>query len=361
MEAAQSTVAPLGSDSWIGADASQANDEFHQRASLFISAVNWAALLSISSHLRDGMPCKLSDAFSIGHSNMVRRIIFDDQVSWAARLRMPPVSAIPSSREAASVASIIGVEVAGMSFLRSHTEVPVPVLHSYNTEQDNEVGAPYILMDYIHGPDIETNKGPWPSPSAYFSDVAEHCLRVCANNAPPEVLGSASFTLPILFTRLMNIFANNDISIGNSSARFCVTNRDFGPHNLLVDQNFHIIGAIDFDGIMAAPIEVAAQFPALAGLDPEPPGYVTTKPLAIERIKRAEPLIKHYHEIIKEIEEQVNPEGPQINKAMLSHGARVVQGLNQYKSHSKMVNDRWLDSYTRILVDHFSSETSSPR
>ena len=85
---------------------------------MFIAAVNWDALLSLSSRLRHGISCKISDKFSIGHFNMVRRIIFDDQVSWIARLRLPPISNVPADREAASVARILEVEVAGMKFLR---------------------------------------------------------------------------------------------------------------------------------------------------------------------------------------------------------------------------------------------------
>lgn len=118
MDTDSATAELLGSDFWIGPDATQSDDEFHHRASVFVAAVKWDALLYVSSNLRHGIPCKVSDNFSIGHFNMVRRIIFDDQVSWIARLRMPPVSAVPADREAASAASILEVEVAGMNFLR---------------------------------------------------------------------------------------------------------------------------------------------------------------------------------------------------------------------------------------------------
>ncbi|KAK7419615.1 hypothetical protein QQX98_003206 [Neonectria punicea] len=400
------TAIALGSESWIGADATQSQDAFHQRASAFIAAVKWDALLSISSRIRHGTPCKVSDEFSVGHSNMLRRIVFDDQVSWIARLRMPPVSDLPDDREAASDARIMQVEVAGMKFLKAKTDIPVPVVHAYNTDQDNDVGAPYILMDYIHGnvaselrlakncalglhgnpeqdrsfrqkmakiqavlatftsdqigslyqdpatkdfivgPDIETDKGPWSRSSDYYADLAEHSLRVCVNNAAPEVVTSASFALPVIFTNLMKRPGDRD-SDGNSSnaaaAMFCLTNRDFGPHNLLVDEEFHIIGVIDLDGIMAAPYEVAAQFPVLAGLDPEPPGCVETMPMAIERIKRTEPLIREYRSMVKEIEESAGSTGRKIWSLMLSNGARAVQGLGRYKGHQKRVmTDGWM-------------------
>ncbi|KAL7928021.1 hypothetical protein V8C35DRAFT_285584 [Trichoderma chlorosporum] len=420
MNAASGTTTALGSDSWIGADATQSDDAFHQRASAFVAAVKWDALLSISSHIRHGIPCKASDEFSVGHFNMVRRIVFDDQVSWVARLRMPPISDVPADRESASVARIMQVEVAGMKFLKAKTDLPVPKVHSYNTEQDNDVGAPYILMDYIHGnvasemrlakdcalglygtpeqdrsfrremamiqavlatftfdqigslyqdpvteeffvgPDIETDKGPWSHSSDYFADVAEHALRVCVNNAAPEVLTSASFALPVIFTDLMKRSGgSNSHSSDDPTAPFCLTNRDLGPHNLLVDEEFHIVGVIDLDGIMAAPYEVAAQFPVLAGLDPEPPGHVETMPAALERIKRTEPLIREYNDMVKEIEECADSPERKIWNIMLSNGARVVQGLSQYKSHQKRVNDRWLDAYGRLLAEYFNSTARS--
>ncbi|RYP50597.1 hypothetical protein DL768_003917 [Monosporascus sp. mg162] len=293
------------------------------------------------------------------------------------------------------------------------------MVHSYNTEQYNDVGAPYILMDYIHGtvasemrlakgcalglygtpeqdlsfrrematiqavlttftfdrigslyqdpateeffigPDIETNKGPWSHSSDYFADVAEHSLQVCVNNAAPEVLTSPSFALPVIFNLLMKLSSGDYISSDSPAAPFCLTNRDFGPHNLLVDEEFHIIGVIDLDGIMAAPYEVAAQFPVLAGLDPEPPGHIETKPMALERIMRTEPLIREYNDMVKEIEECVNTTGRKIWNIMLSNGARVVQGLSQYKAHQKHVNDNWMNAYARLLVQHFNSTASN--
>ncbi|KAH6646233.1 hypothetical protein BKA67DRAFT_97034 [Truncatella angustata] len=409
----------MGSEAWIGADATQPDSVFHERAASFVATVNWDALLSIASHLRSGMPCKISDKFSVGQFNMVRRIIFDDEVSWVARLRMPPVSAVPTDREAASVATVIDIEVAGMKFIRAKTDLPVPAVHTYNTEQHNAVGAPYILMDYIHGtvaselrlakdcalgrygtpeqdhnfrrematiqavlatftfdhigsvyqdlatgefyigPDFETNKGPWTRSSDYFADIAQHCLQVCVNNAAPEVLDSASFALPIVFERLMNVFTSDGGSGGDPAAPFCLTNRDLGPHNLLVDEEFRIVGLIDLDGLMAAPIHVAAQFPVLAGLDPEPPGHVETKPFALERIKRTEPLIREYHGMIKEIEQSSQSSSRKLWEVMFSNGARVVQGLNLYKGLQKHANDNWMNAYTRLLVEHYTSNGSS--
>jgi len=34
---------------------------------------------------------------------------------------------------------------------RAKTSIPVPEVHSYSVDPTNDVGAPYILMDYIYG------------------------------------------------------------------------------------------------------------------------------------------------------------------------------------------------------------------
>ncbi|KAH6973591.1 hypothetical protein BKA56DRAFT_676271 [Ilyonectria sp. MPI-CAGE-AT-0026] len=410
MNPASGTTA-VGSDSWIGVD--NIDDAFHERIAQFVAVVKWDALLSLSSHIRSGIPCKLSDEFHVGCFYMVRRIVFDDQVSWVVRLRMPPIA---DERSAESLARIMQAGVAGMKFLKAKTDIPVPEVHSYNTEQDNVVGAPYILMDYIHGnvafemrrakdcdsglygtperdrsfrremariqavlatftfdqigslyqnptteeffvgPDVVTDKGPWSNSSDYYADVAQHSLRVCVDNAEPEVLTSASFTLPVIFTNLMELCGGSD---GNSSngpaAPFCLTNRDLGPQSLLVDEEFHIVGVIDLDVIMAAPYEIAAQFPLCAGLDPEPPGHVETAPRSLEFIKRTETLIREYNGMVKEIEEGANSPGRKIWNVMLSNGARVVRGLSQYQRHNQFLNDMWIEAYTRLLSEHFSS------
>jgi hypothetical protein len=115
--AVTNSMGHLGSASWVGADAYESGDEFHARATTFLATVQWDVLASISSRLRNGVPCDFSDKYSIGHFNMVRRITFADGVSWIARLRLPQLKAVSDS-EVLDVASILKVVIAGMKFLR---------------------------------------------------------------------------------------------------------------------------------------------------------------------------------------------------------------------------------------------------
>jgi len=115
---AEDTADALGSASWIGSDAYEIGGEFDQRATTFLAAVKWDVLTSISSGLRNGIPCHVTDKYSIGHFNMVHRIVFADGISWVARVRLPELGAVFGDRELLSVASTLRVEVASMKFLR---------------------------------------------------------------------------------------------------------------------------------------------------------------------------------------------------------------------------------------------------
>lgn len=297
---------------------------------------------------------------------------------------------------------------------RAKTSIPVPEVHGYDIDAINKVGAPYVLMDYIHGtvatelqelkdcdiglfgtpdqdrnfkkqmaniqaelfshqfdqigslyqdektseffigPEIETGKGPWTASMDYFVDLANHGLETCVADAEFDVQLNFSFAIPIFFNHLIKIYGQD-----NRDASFRLTNRDFGAHNVLVNDDFEIVGVIDFDGVMAAPIEVVAQYPQLTGLDREPPGHIETKPLAIERIIRTEPKLEEYKEFLEMAERRIsgskNMEAP-IANMMLSNAASVFQGMREYMSLQRFVNDMWMDSYLDLLHDHLRRE-----
>ncbi|KAF2454686.1 hypothetical protein BDY21DRAFT_416653 [Lineolata rhizophorae] len=402
--AIQESVDFLGSASWIGADAYDPSGEFHERATAFLAAVN----------LRNSIPCYFDEKFSIGHFNMARRIVFADGISWVARRRLPPLNAGLGDREVLDAASSLKVEVASMSFLKF---VALPEVYSYSVDPTNDVGAPYILMEYVNGtvatelreikkcdtglfgtpdqdrefrrqmanihvtmssftfdqigslyqdeqtsefvigPDIETGKGPWTSSMEYYADLANHALQVCASSAPDEVLTSCSFTIPILFKHLMSLYGHN-CSVGGS---FSLANRDFGAHNLLVDEDFKIVGVIDLGGVMAAPIEAVAQYPVLTVLNREPPGHVETRPAAIDRIRRTEPRLKEYRDLVELAEARlgISKGNTAIASLMLSEATSVFQGLLRYGSYQKFVNDKWMDAYLKLLREHIRSSYNS--
>ena len=108
----------LGSDSWVGLDQLDENDALYSRATAFIGNVKWQALTSTASDMR-AIDCQLSEKYSLGHFNLVRRLQFADGVSWVARLRLPDLPSVFGQREALEAEECMRIEIATMKFLRS--------------------------------------------------------------------------------------------------------------------------------------------------------------------------------------------------------------------------------------------------
>ncbi|KAM0261479.1 hypothetical protein ACHAPA_009799 [Fusarium lateritium] len=325
-----------------------------------------------------------------------------------ARVRPPELKAIFVDREVLDVASTLKVEVACMDFFKAKTFIPVPAIQSYDVNTTNRVGAPYILMDYIHGTVAtelrDANEcegglfGTREQDRNFKKKMAEiqatiSCFKfaqigslfqdeqtseffvgpetetgrpgalevpdgVCVHHASPDVQTASSFANPILFRHLMSLYSEGS----SCKDSFSLVNRDFGAHNLLVDEGFQIVGVIDFDGVMAAPIEVVAKYPVLTGLNREPPGYIETRPAAIERIKRTEPKLNEYKKMLEAAENKVGNKdngATPIADLLLSDVSSVFQGLLKYQGHQVFVNNQWMEAYLKLIREHFEPNAST--
>ena len=188
------------------------------------------------------------------------------------------------------------------------------------------------------GPDIQTGNGPWTSSFAYYNELAEHALRSCASN--DELNSLHSFAVPLVFKDLVTRFCSDE------TGPFSLTNQDFGFHNVLVDENFAIIGVIDLDGIMAAPKEVVGQFPVLSDLQPPAPGVPPSNPLVSKREEEEKPLIESYVALLGAL-----ADGPerQIFADIMSTPHALIRGLTGFEMHQDFVNDDWMTSFLYLL------------
>ncbi|OJJ60072.1 hypothetical protein ASPSYDRAFT_30886 [Aspergillus sydowii CBS 593.65] len=141
---------------------------------------------------------------------------------------------------------------------------------------------------------------------------------------------------------------------------FGLAHSDFGAHNLLVNENFDILAVIDFDGLIAGPLEIQAQFPSLTGLDVEPPFVVETKPLVVSRINATRPKLEEYKRMVQELEGQT--ETPKDTHSLhkrpgdllLSHSSAIITGLQEYSMHQDFVNQKWMLSFEHLLQEKTS-------
>ncbi|CAG8373894.1 unnamed protein product [Penicillium salamii] len=296
-----------------------------------------------------------------------------------------------------------------LPFSRTRSSIPVPEVYHFEPESD-DVGAPYMIMEYIPGtvaselrekidapfdqfgtpeqdqkfrrqmaaiqveisslpfdkigslyedpktgdfyvgPDCSSGQSPWESSFEYYRYLAQKKLEDTVQNAPEEVQDDSSFSLPILFERLISMYTEKSVR-----GPFGIAYPDFGAHNLLVNENFEILAVIDFDGVISAPIEVQAQFPTLTGLDVEPPFHVTTKPLAIARINHTKPKLEEYKHMVQEQERETEigddtlDQQGRLGDLLLSHASAIIAGLEAYGMHQDFVNQMWMLSFSRLL------------
>ena len=110
----------VGSSSWVGPDS---DDEDSIKVQRFFDTFKWYVLAAIASRLRDGLGCNYADRFSTGQFNIVRRLIFEDGVSWVVRVQLPlEVSPLPPHLYPSPRA--YDVEIASMMFLKYAAQLP---------------------------------------------------------------------------------------------------------------------------------------------------------------------------------------------------------------------------------------------
>src|SRR5947207_4515098 len=117
--------------------------------------VNWSQVLILASHCRPGgMNCQLG-LLHFGGMNMIRQIVFDDNVEWIIRIPMLPYNSTDDAmgrdfwteKRAEKMRSSIFTS----QYVRTHSDIPVPEVFGFDVECSNVIGAPYIFMECIKG------------------------------------------------------------------------------------------------------------------------------------------------------------------------------------------------------------------
>jgi isoamyl acetate esterase len=277
-----------------------------------LGQVDLQGLRSIASGLRDGLNCTISEKYTCGAYNLVFEIVFDDGVSWIARLRSASPMQVVSQEFVFESPTyklhIMESEVATMRYVRENSTIPVPEIYAFDTTSANPAKLPYILMECIHGwrtppklqdlPDDIVRKildqlanvllqlsllqfpkigyihydtdgrycidamldrrgkriGPMSSALEYYRWRADQPLNRSNDSVvdlQEALFHSYLYKLAIPF--LMNGFRNE--------GPFPLAHNDLGVHNALFDENWKLVGVIDWTGACVVPWESFAQFP----------------------------------------------------------------------------------------------------
>ncbi|KAI1454172.1 kinase-like domain-containing protein [Annulohypoxylon moriforme] len=371
----------IGSDLWIGADAYNPDDEYNTATKNFFNSVKWDVLASVASRLRNGLQCSYIDKYSIGTFNLVRRLDFDDGISWVARVRLPP-EASPAPPGQYDSQRAFEVEAASMKFFKSKTTIPVPELFAYDADPSNEVGVQWMFMEYIHGTTAEELKKIRNSEPMMFGTIEqdrklrEQMAKIQAEmfsftfeeigslyysedtssfsigphlrieRGSQELLLSLSISLPHVFKRLMHIYGEEP------EGPFRLINADFGAHNVLVDNDFNIVSIIDLDSVGTGPLEAAAQYPSLSSMDPEPPDYVDLHPNAQARVELMKPRMDEYKEFLTKYESQLGDGSAPVSHRVGSTSAIIYAGFKRCSIPSSTQYRKWYESATKLLTEN---------
>ena len=102
------------------------------------------------------------------------------------------------------------------------------------------------------GRDVETHRGPFQDPRDYYVAVISHRGSCCKYSKERTRFDDLNLTRMIFYSSFL---------ITYNEQKFGLVNRDLGPHNLRVDEEFNIIGLIDLDFVLAGPLHVMASLP----------------------------------------------------------------------------------------------------
>ncbi|EAS29483.3 uncharacterized protein CIMG_13252 [Coccidioides immitis RS] len=117
----------------------------------FIASIDQSAIceLATSFHLAKKC-CQIFDEVKKGGFNVCFPVKFMDSPGerWMVRIPILPRLAFPEEK--------LRGEIATMKFIVEKTTIPIPCLHGYLIKQDNPLGLPFMLLDYVEGRSLFT-------------------------------------------------------------------------------------------------------------------------------------------------------------------------------------------------------------
>ncbi|KAG2420429.1 hypothetical protein HFD88_000041 [Aspergillus terreus] len=187
-----------------------------------------------------------------------------------------------------------------MALVRSQTSVPLPNVFGYELTDANEIGAAFILMEFLPGPSAmdadgglpkigsiirrDNNSfdvgpipglgGPFSTATEFFREWAkqarfplseERIRRAMAGGPVDEIIRSIKD-----FPRRLQDLANN-ISRNNDSGPFPLYHHDLYHSNMIVDDKFLILGVIDWEKASTVPWQLV-----------EPPLFLSIVPATMD-------------------------------------------------------------------------------
>lgn len=268
----------------------------------------------VDTHLDGGIGCSIDrSVFSYGFSSVVFEVAFSDNVYWVAKVRHAPMD----NTDAVYMLS----EIATMKLVLERTAIPVPRVFGHQTHRSDDFKFPFVLMEFLPGRKLG---GPLARdvPENYLPKVARQladilfklenrlsfknmgilwCGSDCA--APPRVISLPSRDSVVPFEQITLSLSRspqtsrewfyshrqdenkevikqhpNDPEwntacwvLKDALSRIIVEERVFGPFplchmdlhygNLLFDEEYNLVGVLDWGKAQTVPLERLAVSP----------------------------------------------------------------------------------------------------
>src|SRR2546423_4061831 len=316
----------------------------------------------VSAH-QGGYTCMMSEKYAHGKFNLVTEFAFPDTIC-IARVSLYPLN----DNERRAMES----EVATMKFVAANTNIPVPQVYTYDTSSANPFGAPFMLMKGIEAwqPDwtelsktvrekiiqqlaglkLELGKvrfdkigylrtdatgasfidsfvvgdelvGPFHTAFDYYNYFAESAWHDrLEQKYPDENARNKACFLPWL-SRTLCPFVPQSTFLQHG---FPLSHTDFGPHNLLVDDEGNVKAVIDWNSAQTIPWESFCRFPGL--LEVQWPRRHKYSERVWEQLMNEQ---EYYLKALKEMEEVQNFQ-PKLSPFIRSEAVKAAEGIESY-------------------------------
>ncbi|KAK4232135.1 kinase-like domain-containing protein [Podospora fimiseda] len=318
------------SQDWPGFAGLSPEEETYKKIDLVLSSANFAHLKERAIHSRrkhyPSLPfdidCNINlTQFATGYNNVVLKITFSDDICWVARI---PYRTIDDSTKTSLLS-----EIATMNFVRQRTSIPIPRIFEFDISTDGPFGYPYVLMEHLGGRTLD-NVLAFSIPPQHHTKVAKQlatvfaqlqtltfdCIgRLSCGETADQPVGIISMdddghhSPGPLETSLEYFYnqrhaQNRKISPCTQTMKthIVIEDRVRGPFplchldlhfgNMLFDEEYNLVGVIDWSSAQAAPLKQLsvcpelAIFPALSDEENQP--IVDFKKLVVQFLKELE-------------------------------------------------------------------------
>ena len=131
--------------------------------------------------------CKVIPKPLYGSYHLAYRVLFEDGVEWILKVPANGHHACFDSLAAEALTS----EALTMRMIKQKTTIPVPSVHHFDASADNEIGCPYILMDFLKGKPVWRG---WFDEEASTSTLEQFRAR-CLQTIAAAMVQLSQFTL----------------------------------------------------------------------------------------------------------------------------------------------------------------------